>query len=52
MRAPHREFALLKSTLGDQNYLLPRNVDIENVRSIVIWCEPVSIVYTAASLRR
>lgn len=52
VRAPHREFALLKSTLGDQNYLLPRGVDVDRVRSIVIWCEPVSIVYTAASLRR
>ena len=52
VRAPHREFALLKSTLGDQNYLLPRNLDVERFRSIVIWCEPVSIVYTAATLRR
>jgi hypothetical protein len=52
VRAPYREFALLKSTLGDQNYLLPRNVDVDRFRSIVIWCEPVSIVYTAASLRR
>ncbi len=52
VRAPHREFALLKSTLGDQNYLLPRNLDVDRFRSIVIWCEPVSIVYTAAALRR
>jgi electron transfer DM13 len=52
VRAPHREFALLKSTLGDQNYLLPRDFDPQRYRSIVIWCEPVSIVYTAASLRR
>ncbi len=52
LRAPHREFTLLKSTLGDQNYLLPRGLDVERFRSIVIWCEPVSIVYTAASLRR
>jgi hypothetical protein len=52
VRAPHTEFALLKSTLGDQNYLLPRGFDPDRYRSIVIWCEPVSIVYTAASLRR
>ena len=51
VRAPHTEFALLKSTLGDQNYLLPRDADPERIRSIVIWCEPVSIVYTAAALR-
>ena len=51
VRAPHKEFALLKSTLGDQNYLLPRGLDPARYRSVVIWCEPVSIVYTAAALR-
>jgi hypothetical protein len=51
VRAPHDQFALLKSTLGDQNYLLPRNADAARIRSIVIWCEPVSIVYTVAALR-
>ena len=52
VRAPYRELTLLKSTLGDQNYLLPRGLDVGRFRSIVIWCEPVSIVYTAAALRR
>lgn len=51
-RAKHVEFAALKSTLGDQNYLLPRGVDATRIRSIVIWCEPVRIVYTAATLTR
>jgi len=48
--APHRQFARLKSTLGSQNYLLPRSVKAGDVRSIVIWCEPVRIAYTAARL--
>ncbi len=48
----HRDVAPLKSTLGDQNYLLPRGVDAAKVRSIVIWCEPVQIAYTAATLAR
>jgi electron transfer DM13 len=48
--APHREIALLKSTLGNQNYLLPRGVDQSSFRSVVIWCEPVLIAYGAASL--
>lgn len=52
LRAPHRQFAALKSTVGDQNYLLPRDVDESTVRSIVIWCEPVRIAYTAAFLAR
>ena len=51
-RSRHVEVALLKSTLGDQNYLLPRDLDEEDVRSVVIWCEPVQIAYTAAALAR
>jgi hypothetical protein len=51
-RARHDEFAALKSTLGDQNYLLPRGADASRIRSIVIWCEPVRIVYAAATLTR
>ena len=50
--APYDEIALLKSTLGSQNYVLPRSVREEDVRSIVIWCEPVRIAYTAAALKR
>lgn len=42
---------LLKATIGSQNYVLPKSVDPRRIRSIVIWCAPVSIVYTAAALR-
>jgi hypothetical protein len=41
----------LKSTIGAQNYVLPRGVDPRRVRSIVIWCVPIQIVYTAAALQ-
>ena len=41
----------LKSTIGEQNYVLPRSVDPRRVRSIVIWCVPIQIVYTVAGLR-
>lgn len=51
LRTPHDEFALLRSTLGNQNYLLPRDADADSIRSIVIWCEPIRIAYTAAELR-
>ena len=50
--ARHTQVALLKSTLGDQNYLLPRGTDASRIRSIVIWCAPVRIAYTAATLAR
>jgi Electron transfer DM13 len=52
VKAPHDQVAVLKSTLGSQNYLLPRSVKAADARSIVIWCEPVRIAYTAATLKR
>lgn len=50
LNAPHEQIAPLKSTLGDQNYLLPQGFDPGAARSVVIWCEPVQIAYTAATL--
>lgn len=40
----------LKSTVGNQNYEVPPDVPTERIRSIVIWCEPVSVAYIAAPL--
>ncbi len=51
-KAKHRVLAPLKSTLGDQNYLLPKKLKPKSIRSIVIWCQPVQIAYTVAALRR
>jgi len=51
LRSRHREFAPLKSTGGEQNYLLPKGANASSVRSIVIWCRPIQIAYTAARLR-
>lgn len=42
----------LKSTIGPQNYVLGRGIDPRRIRSILIWCEPIRIVYTAAPLER
>jgi len=50
-RSPHRSIAPLTSTLGDQNYLLPAGTRAGDVRSVVIWCEPVRIAYAAAALQ-
>lgn len=50
--APHVQLAPLKATAGPQNYLLPPELPLERVRSIVIWCEPVRTAYAAAPLRR
>ena len=40
----------LRSTLGTQNYVLPPEITPEQVRSVVVWCQPVSQAYIAASL--
>lgn len=48
----HTELTLLKSTIGNQNYLLPEDAEADDFRSVVIWCEPVRNAYTAAALER
>jgi hypothetical protein len=50
-RPRHVELRELKSTLGDQNYELPRSINAGAIRSVVIWCEPVRIAYAAAALQ-
>ena len=50
-RAEHVVLHPLKSTLGEQNYLIPATVRAAEIRSVVIWCVPVRIAYTAATLR-
>jgi hypothetical protein len=50
--SPHRVIGNLKSTSGNENYLVPADLPTERVNSVVIWCEPVSIAYAAAPLAR
>lgn len=52
VNTPFVEIGNLKSTVGTQNYVLPADLPIEKVRSVVIWCQPVSIAYLAAGLTR
>lgn len=46
----HVEVTSLKSTGGPQNYVLPAGLDEEDIRSVVIWCEPIQVAYAAATL--
>lgn len=48
--APHVEIADLKSTIGPQNYLVPDDLPIEAIRSVIIWCPPIRSAYLAATL--
>lgn len=40
----------LKSTLGNQNYDVPSDLAPDRIRSVVIWCDPIAIAYSASSL--
>jgi hypothetical protein len=51
LAAPKVVLGNLKSTLGNQNYEIPQSVSATGIRSIVIWCEPVAIAYSAAAFR-
>jgi len=50
IEAERVEIGNLKSTIGSQNYDIPADLPTERIRSIVIWCQPVQIAYTAAAL--
>lgn len=40
----------LKSTAGSHNYEIPADLPTSRMGSIVIWCQPVAIAYSAAAL--
>jgi hypothetical protein len=40
----------LKGNIGDQNYELPADFDVESIGSVVIYCVPFSVVFATASL--
>ncbi len=50
-RAEHIDAGGLRSTFGSYNQLLPREIDAEDFKSIVIWCPTVTIAFAAAPLR-
>lgn len=47
---PHVNLGQVVTTLGDSNYVLPDGVLPEQVRAVVIWCDPLRIAYAAAAL--
>lgn len=50
--APKVVLGELRATLGNQNYEIPPEVPTDRIRSIVIWCQPVAVAYSAAALVR
>lgn len=40
----------LKGNIGEQNYAVPRDVELEGYRSVVVWCERFSVAFAAAAV--
>jgi Electron transfer DM13 len=42
----------LKGNVGDQQYEIPRGVDLERLTKVVVWCRAFSVGFGAAALQR
>jgi len=42
----------LKGNIGDQNYDIPADLDLSQFQSVVIWCQPFRVPFTAAALNK
>ncbi len=40
----------LKGNIGDQNYEIPADLDLSQLKSVLIWCEPFRVPFIAAPL--
>ena len=40
----------LKGNIGDQNYQIPENTDLEKYSNVLIWCEQFSVLFGHAEL--
>jgi len=40
----------LKGNIGDQNYIVPQDVNLGEYKSVVIWCEQFGVLFSAADL--
>jgi len=41
----------LKGNIGDQNYVIPNEVNLADYRSVVVWCEQFGVLFSAADLK-
>ena len=48
--AGYTELARLKGNVGNQNYLLPDDLSLDDVNSVIIYCKPFRVVFSTAAL--
>jgi Electron transfer DM13 len=46
----HVDLGDLKGNIGEQNYAIPRDVDLDRYRSVVVWCKRFSVPFGAAAI--
>ena len=46
-----RDLGALKGNIGDQQYDLPRDIDLQRYSTVVVWCRAFSVAFTSAPLR-
>jgi len=45
------KLAKLKGNIGNQNYTIPKELDISEFKSVVIWCELFGVLFSPAALK-
>lgn len=45
------ELSQLKGNIGEQNYVLPAELDLADFKSVVIYCKQFSVVFSTAELK-
>lgn len=47
----YEQVAMMPTTTGSINYEIPESIDPKEWRSVVIWCEPLHLAYSGATLQ-
>src|SRR6202046_997280 len=50
-RAGFVDLGVIKGNVGDQNYVLPSDLDLAKYRAVSIWCKRFSVNFGAAALK-
>lgn len=50
-RAGFVDLGVIKGNVGDQNYVLPTDLDLAKYRAVSIWCKRLSVHFGAAALK-
>src|SRR6202522_2363508 len=50
-RAGFVDLGVIKGNVGDQNYILPSDLDMTKYRAVSIWCKRFSVNFGAAALK-